>query len=676
MAEKAATEVKIMTYLTPEHEELAKQQQSGLMLRFSGWTFEKKVTAIGIALTVGLLGGAKAYTGTSSDRIYFCLKTPENQLICQDKNNREFRMTVWHWNKWGEDGRPPFAIPNPSIGRNGVVRADNPYKPVWALLAFCGFSSAGWMLRHLQDTEHKLSNFQSVADKRDMARASLRAQSELMDEYREVAVKQVELQAELDIIASDRALDIQKAEILGETEIKITQMEATDAVFEAETAGMTSEQRQEYINFLRQQKTPYLQGSQTLQGTVNPGDKVEGEASQPTFADGEQKEPEEKRKTDNTSPTLEPLNRILAAKRSTLIVGGTGAGKSVTESYMLTKFFQRFPNALVWAIAQKNDSFCGLDKKGRVLLFDPLEPQLAMAAIDQVYTIYDQRRRVPEHRRHEFDNQPVRLILADWHSIYETVKDEAWFQPYLKKISTIITVGRELNVCLIIDTQSFNLAALGIGDSNIRKNLYIIAQGNYNVEPDGTVNDSYGVLYNLITNAKIVEDAALRQQLKDRFNELKPQSKQLGQPLIFISVDPMQLDILPDITSYKPGIKPAIQLDTVSPEYLDNLLRLEFDIDVSTTSINSPLNQTTNHRVDENASDDNQASPDIKLTEIQTKLVDYLKGKGAKTPRQIKQNTGSKFKGVSEVQIREELKLLVQKEKVICIGEARYRLVD
>ncbi|WP_156818049.1 hypothetical protein [Mastigocladopsis repens] len=82
------------------------------------------------------------------------------------------------------------------------------------------------------------------------------------------------------------------------------------------------------------------------------------------------------------------------------------------------------------------------------------------------------------------------------------------------------------------------------------------------------------------------------------------------------------------------------------------------------------------YRVDENASDDNQASPDIKLTEIQTKLVDYLKGKGAKTPRQIKQNAGSKFKGVSEVQIRESLKLLVQKEKAISIGEDSYRLVD
>ncbi|MBW4570949.1 MAG: type IV secretory system conjugative DNA transfer family protein [Tolypothrix carrinoi HA7290-LM1] len=562
-----------MSYLTEQHEQLASTQQSSFMQWFGGLPFDRKIAAIGVTSAVGITCAAVAWTGESSNRIYFCIRTPQNEFRCVDNHNCPYRMTVWHWQQWKKDGMPTTIVPNEGISPKGLVKASNPLKPLWALGAFVGFASAGWMLRHLQSDERKLANFQTVAEKRDVAKAELKAQSELMDDYREVVVKQVELQADLDLVANDRTVDIQKAEILGETEIKITQMEAKDAVFEAETAGMTEQQKQEYVNFLKSQKTPYLQGSQTLQGTIDPRDKVEGEGDKGAIVEGEpqQIEPTQDKPPDSPSPTLEPLNRILAAKRSTLIVGGTGAGKSVTESYMLTKFNERFQGASVWAIAQKNDSFCGLDKKGRVLLFDPLEPQLAMAAIDQVYNIYDQRRRVPEHRRHEFDNQPVRLILADWHSQYETVKDEQWFQPYLKKISTIITVGRELNVCLIIDTQSFNLAALGIGDSNIRKNLYIIAQGNYNVEPDGTVNDSYGVLYNLITNAKIVEDAALRLQLKERFNELKPQSKQLGQPLIFISVDPMQLDILPDITSYKPGQKPAITLDTVSPEYLNNL---------------------------------------------------------------------------------------------------------
>lgn len=652
-----------MSYLSDKHSELASTQQSSFMQWFGGLPFDKKIAAIGVSLTIGITTFSFAWTGKSSNRIYFCIRTPQMELRCVDKNNRPYRMTLWHWQQWGQEGRPQAIVLNPNINPQGLVKATNPYKHLWALGAFAGFATAGWMLRHLQDDERKLANFQTVAEKRDVAQAELKAQSELMDNYREVAVKQVELQADLDLVANDRTIDIQKAEILGETEIKITQMEANDAVFEAETAGMSEEQRQEYINFLRQQQTPYLQGTQTLQGTIDPRDKVEGEGDKGAIVEGEpqQIEPTQDKPHDNPSPTLEPLNRILAAKRSTLIVGGTGAGKSVTESYMLTKFNERFQGASVWAIAQKNDSFCGLDKKGRVLLFDPLEPQLAMAAIDQVYNIYDQRRRVPEHRRHEFDNQPVRLILADWHSQYETVKDEQWFQPYLKKISTIITVGRELNVCLIIDTQSFNLAALGIGDSNIRKNLYIIAQGNYNVEADGTVNDSYGVLYNLITNAKIVEDAALRLQLKERFNELKPQSKQLGQPLIFISVDPMQLDILPDITSYKPGQKPAITLDTVSPEYLNNLLKLEFDIDLPLTN--------------DYASEQTQ-EPSIKFTEIQIKLIDYLKGKGAKTPRQIKQNAAKLFKGISEQTIRDELKVLVAMDKVICSGDDSYAYVE
>ncbi|MBD2607966.1 hypothetical protein H6G81_26475 [Scytonema hofmannii FACHB-248] len=662
-----------MSYLSDKHSELASTQQSSFMQWFGGLSFDKKIANIGVSLTIGITSAAIAWTGESSNRIYFCIRTPQNELRCVDNHNRPYRMTLWHWQQWKKDGMPTTVVPNLGISPKGLVKASNPHKPLWALGAFVGFATAGWMLRHLQSDERKLANFQTVAEKRDIAQAELKAQSELMDNYREVAVKQVELQADLDLIANDRTVDIQKAEILGETEILITQMEAKDAVFEAETAGMSEEQRQEYINFLRQQKTPYLQGTQTLQGTIDPKDKVSDSGEKEILFKGENTDSESNHQTNdgisqeptntsnNTNPTLEPLNRILAAKRSTLIVGGTGAGKSVTESYMLTKFNGRFQGASVWAIAQKNDSFCGLDKKGRVLLFDPLEPQLAMAAIDQVYNIYDQRRRVPEHRRHEFDNQPVRLILADWHSQYETVKDEQWFQPYLKKISTIITVGRELNVCLIIDTQSFNLAALGIGDSNIRKNLYIIAQGNYNVEPDGTVNDSYGVLYNLITNAKIVEDAALRLQLKERFNELKPQSKQLGQPLIFISVDPMQLDILPDITSYKPGQKPAITLDTVSPEYLNNLLKLEFYIDQPSTN--------------DYASEQTQES-NIKLTEIQVKLIDYLKGKGAKTPRQIKQNAAKLFKGISEQTIRDELKVLVALEKVIISGEDSYTYVE
>ncbi|WP_265277188.1 hypothetical protein [Nostoc sp. KVJ3] len=54
---------------------------------------DKKAVAIGLSLTVGISSAAMAWQGTSSDRIYFCIKTPSKTLVCRDKDNRPFRMT-------------------------------------------------------------------------------------------------------------------------------------------------------------------------------------------------------------------------------------------------------------------------------------------------------------------------------------------------------------------------------------------------------------------------------------------------------------------------------------------------------------------------------------------------------------------------------------------------------
>jgi hypothetical protein len=337
---------------------------------------------------------------------------------------------------------------------------------------------------------------------------------------------------------------------------------------------------------------------------------------------------------------LEILQALASSRRSTLLIGDTGAGKSVTQSYVLTKLFEWHPNADVWIISQKADSFCGLAEKGRVILFDPTEPEQALILIGNIWRVYDQRRRLPESERSALP--PVRLILADWLSInqaLEELKNEESVKTskYLTKLADIIYNGRELNVCLLVDLQSYNLAAVGLkADRNSRKNFNLIGLGNYSVDELGMVNESYGVLTNLIGDRYIIAEESERATLNTTFKQLQPISKQHRRPIIFSSLSPARLALLPDLRSFKTS-KVAATSQVATP----STLAQEEAIPPNPASLNASPEPTSDLKVSDVLADSlaeplktiwlftKERTDWVTVRDIQRKDFAILKGKGS-----------------------------------------------
>jgi hypothetical protein len=372
-------------------------------------------------------------------------------------------------------------------------------------------------------------------------------------------------------------------------------------------------------------------------------------SAQPTVSDGTPSsqpitQPVAAPKLDPTSEQagIEILSGIVRTRRSTLLIGDTGAGKSVTQAYVLSKLFELQPNTEIFVLAQKADSFCGLAQKGRVILFDPTQPQDALFLIHSIWILYDHRRRLPESERTALP--PVRLILADWLSInqsLEEMKNDEVVKAsrYLSKLADIIYNGRELNVCLLVDLQSYNLAAVGLkADRNSRKNFNLIGLGNYSIDELGMVNESYGVLTNLIGDRYIVVDESERSALSATFKELQPISKANRRPIIFSGLSPARLALLPDLREYKNStvVAAAFQPATVT-EPIAEIQPVEEAIPDETAELNATPSPTTELKISDSLGEPlktiwlmaKERADWVTVRDIQRKDKAVLKGKGS-----------------------------------------------
>lgn len=440
---------------TPNSEK-KKMNQSKSMEWFKGLEFDRKVAVISFSLLIGGICGAMSFTGKATNTIRLCLKTPQEN-ICKDSNNRPFEITPTYWEQWESKGRPSEAIVNE------VLPATNPYKHLYALGAFLGFSFASWCFRAMQHTEKANAEYMEIA------------------EQTALDIFKVKAQHQVEMTALDYSVVSQQAEIIGSVEAEITTLEARDTLQDAQLAGLCDEEVRKYLEYARDFKSPILDDISL--GQVNrPKSKVVDESKN--------KQPELKGGISTQIPKLyntgaKILMSMIASDKSILLASGTGTGKTTTERYYLTRYLEDCPHAQVWALLNKNDELPGAPERRTIfqpelLGTEPLENLLS--PLFQVYRIYLDRKNKPGGERTFLkNNYPVRLVLGDWYGTYQELAAQLKREELSKVLSMtrqIITIGRDSGVSLFIDTQSPSLESLGLAnDASIRQSLDIYSQG-------------------------------------------------------------------------------------------------------------------------------------------------------------------------------------------------------
>jgi len=249
------------------------------------------------------------------------------------------------------------------------------------------------------------------------------------------------------------------------------------------------------------------------------------------------------------------IEELVSTKLSTLLAAPSGAGKSVTQAYWLSKLYEKFPGADVYVIARKNDSFNGLREQRKVFVYDTDNPKDALQALQTVHDIFKVRSQFSEDERSQFATQPVRLILADWYSIHNNLvksHEKLWKSEIQSKLADIVTVAREFNVSLFADSQTFNLASLGLAeDSNIRNNLNIISQGLISIDEDGNEQGGFEVIQSIIRNAYVFPGEEVRRVISLEVEKLIKLSNAQRTPIILSTAGKPKAGLLPNLMEYK-----------------------------------------------------------------------------------------------------------------------------
>jgi hypothetical protein len=587
---------------------------------------------VGLLATIGLICGAKSFTGTQISLVEYCfipstLTKPVNRQKYCTPNKRYIMPLAEFYASSYAPANPEFQRDNflpTKATRLRIIEPSNPHKSIWGLASVLfvggayGLSKAReWRLVQLMPSvrEEIRSNW-LISKLRSGLRLHKESYTAQLDyEFHQWTENRRVREAQLSkMTPQELAIFQEQVRLRAEAEARVQLQQAT-----GQPAGA-------------------LPG-QSMQDIANPGDKVEG-SSQETLQ-------------QNTAQSLHPseslaLNTLQALARadsSTALVAAPGSGKSVTLNYLIEKILADSPNADIWVISAKNDSFCGLREKERVIVFDGENPDLAKEVIDNFYTNYKKRKQLPESKRESLP--PLILILDDWLVIADQLSKHYSDWNYGGKLLDVLLIGREFNTKFIASLQSFNLAALGIEkmDAQTRLCLNLLLLGNRYIK-NGREQESYGVLELILNRGDIIPGKQEREQIKSKYLSVKAVSYQNLRPVMIASVGGFVVALMPQLSNQ---VKPIAS----EQEYLDRVFDLEFNL--------SPAHQI-------------HPKP---LSEVAKKIYEYFQNVKSKTPKTLRDlKKADRLSGYEEQELIDGLAELVEREKINCDGNDNYSLPD
>jgi hypothetical protein len=542
---------------------------------------------VGGLLASGALAFGVSCYGRQVDLIEYCFQPNNSPQFCTP--DKRYLMPVPEFSRILDD---PLTDEDRIIAQKAtrlrILPATNPKKWLWGSLSV-GFIGTAYGLSKARERKlieylpyyresvkqswvlNKLGNWQQER------RVMLNAYND--DRKRQYAA---DLDFQLWQFGADRAARSKQLSMLSPEEI---------AIFQEQARQQALAQAQQQMQKATGQPIAQLPG-QSLDEVTDPSDKVEGEFVKEAIAPTATDQFSEYRRIGQSI-----IKSMVVSDKSLLIASGTGTGKSTTEQYFLQQFVSRYPQSEIYALLNKNDDLYGV-RRERLVVFSPealldmpsdKEERSALlkrllAPLYAVYGIFLIRKQKPASERKRLkESQPIRLVLGDWYGTYQELqarltKDE--LQGILSMIRQVITIGRDMGVGLVVDTQSANLDSLGLAnDASIRQSLDIFSQG-FIYYQDGEEKGELQTIRLMFANKSICSPED-REAIAITYKALADAIKdgQLKTPIIFTSVGSRpRLGIVPELTD---GIatQTNIDWDEVARRLDAQYLRSEFMVE-------------------------------------------------------------------------------------------------